>query len=47
MIEEAAGTSLYESKKLTVQKTIAKKEAKLRDINRVLHVVKYTFFYFC
>uniref|UniRef100_A0A8B9J099 Structural maintenance of chromosomes protein 2 n=1 Tax=Amazona collaria TaxID=241587 RepID=A0A8B9J099_9PSIT len=36
MIEEAAGTRLYESKKLTVQKTIAKKEAKLKEINRVL-----------
>ncbi|XP_065517264.1 structural maintenance of chromosomes protein 2 [Lathamus discolor] len=36
MIEEAAGTSLYESKKLNVQKTIAKKEAKLKEIDRVL-----------
>ncbi|XP_061224788.1 LOW QUALITY PROTEIN: structural maintenance of chromosomes protein 2 [Neopsephotus bourkii] len=36
MIEEAAGTSLYESKKLAVQKTIVKKEAKLKDINKAL-----------
>uniref|UniRef100_A0A8C6IY59 Structural maintenance of chromosomes protein 2 n=1 Tax=Melopsittacus undulatus TaxID=13146 RepID=A0A8C6IY59_MELUD len=36
MIEEAAGTSLYESKKLNVQRTIVKKEAKVKEINRVL-----------
>ncbi|XP_010017174.1 PREDICTED: structural maintenance of chromosomes protein 2 [Nestor notabilis] len=36
MIEEAAGTRMYESKKIAVQKTIEKKEAKLKEINRVL-----------
>lgn len=47
MIEEAAGTRMYECKKTAVQKTIEKKEAKLKDIQMVLHVGKYTFFYIC
>ncbi|NXO57529.1 SMC2 protein, partial [Aramus guarauna] len=37
MIEEAAGTRMYESKKTAVQKTIEKKEAKLKDIQTVLN----------
>ncbi|NWV14787.1 SMC2 protein, partial [Ptilonorhynchus violaceus] len=37
MIEEAAGTRMYECKKITVQKTIEKKEAKLKDIQTVLN----------
>ncbi|XP_037230207.1 structural maintenance of chromosomes protein 2 isoform X1 [Falco rusticolus] len=37
MIEEAAGTRMYESKKIGVQKTIMKKEAKLKDIETVLN----------
>ncbi|NXJ85801.1 SMC2 protein, partial [Trogon melanurus] len=36
MVEEAAGTRMYESKKITVQKTIEKKEAKLKNIQTVL-----------
>ncbi|NXY45070.1 SMC2 protein, partial [Ceuthmochares aereus] len=36
MIEEAAGTRMYECKKLSVQKTIQKKEAKLKDIQMLL-----------
>lgn len=36
MIEEASGTKMYESKKQTALKTIAKKEAKLADINTAL-----------
>ncbi|NXQ87786.1 SMC2 protein, partial [Nyctibius grandis] len=36
MIEEAAGTRMYECKKIAVQKTIEKKEAKLKDIKTVL-----------
>ncbi|NXY89084.1 SMC2 protein, partial [Alcedo cyanopectus] len=36
MIEEAAGTRMYECKKITVQKTIEKKEAKLQEIQKVL-----------
>lgn len=32
MIEEAAGTRMYECKKLAAQKTIEKKEAKLKEI---------------
>ncbi|NWR66826.1 SMC2 protein, partial [Bucorvus abyssinicus] len=36
MIEEAAGTRMYECKKITVQKTIAKKEVKLKEIQMVL-----------
>lgn len=35
MIEEAAGTKLYESKKETAQKTIEKKDAKLNEIDTV------------
>ena len=35
MIEEAAGTRLYESKKESAQKTIEKKDAKLREIDTV------------
>ncbi|CAN0308224.1 unnamed protein product [Bubo scandiacus] len=36
MIEEAAGTRMYECKKLNVQKTIQKKEIKLKQIQTVL-----------
>ncbi len=35
MIEEAAGTRLYESKKESAQKTIEKKDAKLKEIDSV------------
>ncbi|BFY99283.1 hypothetical protein BsWGS_02323 [Bradybaena similaris] len=37
MIEEAAGTRLYETKKEAAQKTIEKKDAKLREIDSVLN----------
>ncbi|XP_054034949.1 structural maintenance of chromosomes protein 2 [Dryobates pubescens] len=37
MIEEAAGTRMYESKKLLVQKAIEKKENKLKEIQMVLN----------
>ncbi|CAL1540842.1 unnamed protein product [Lymnaea stagnalis] len=37
MIEEAAGTRLYETKKEAAQKTIEKKDAKLREIDTVLN----------
>ncbi|XP_025896559.1 structural maintenance of chromosomes protein 2 isoform X1 [Nothoprocta perdicaria] len=36
MIEEAAGTRMYECKKIAAQKTIEKKEAKLKEIKRIL-----------
>ncbi|XP_063151049.1 structural maintenance of chromosomes protein 2 [Candoia aspera] len=36
MIEEAAGTRMYECKKLAAQKTIEKKEAKLKEICMIL-----------
>ncbi|NXP08052.1 SMC2 protein, partial [Thinocorus orbignyianus] len=36
MIEEAAGTRIYESKKLIAQKTIEKKDSKLEEIKKVL-----------
>lgn len=36
MIEEAAGTRLYETKKEAAQKTIEKKDSKLREIDTVL-----------
>lgn len=35
MIEEAAGTRMYENKKINAQKTIEKKDAKLRELNAV------------
>lgn len=35
MIEEAAGTRMYECKKIGAQKTIEKKEAKLKEIQTV------------
>ncbi|NXS82230.1 SMC2 protein, partial [Erpornis zantholeuca] len=37
MIEEAAGTRMYECKKIAVQKTIEKKESKLENIQMVLN----------
>ncbi|XP_018012651.2 structural maintenance of chromosomes protein 2, partial [Hyalella azteca] len=36
MIEEAAGTRMYEAKKQQAQKTIEKKDAKLKEINDIL-----------
>lgn len=35
MVEEAAGTSMYENKKLATLKTIEKKEVKLKETNSV------------
>lgn len=35
MVEEAAGTRMYEAKKQSAQKTIEKKDAKLRELNDV------------
>ena len=35
MIEEAAGTRMYESKRTAAQKTIGKKDAKLKEIETV------------
>ena len=46
MIEEATGTSMYEAKKESAQRTIEKKENKLAQINRVscfLHWISYSF----
>lgn len=37
MIEEAAGTRMYENKKQIAQKTIEKKEAKLKELNDVIN----------
>merc|ERR1719150_2254310 len=37
LIEEAAGTMFYENKKQAAQKTIEKKDAKLREINDILN----------
>ncbi|XP_059091946.1 structural maintenance of chromosomes protein 2-like [Tigriopus californicus] len=37
MIEEAAGTMMYESKKQQAQKTIEKKDSKLREITDILN----------
>lgn len=35
MVEEAAGTRMYEAKKQAAQKTIEKKDAKLKELNDV------------
>ena len=35
MIEESAGTRLYESKRENAEKTIEKKESKLREVDSV------------
>lgn len=45
MIEEAAGTRLYESKKEAAQKTIEKKDAKLREIDTVIIIYLRFLFY--
>uniref|UniRef100_A0A667X7R3 Structural maintenance of chromosomes protein n=1 Tax=Myripristis murdjan TaxID=586833 RepID=A0A667X7R3_9TELE len=39
MIEEAAGTRMYECKKISAQKTIEKKEAKLKEIQTVCQIL--------
>lgn len=39
MIEEAAGTRMYEYKKIAAQKTIEKKEAKLKEIKMVIKFI--------
>ncbi|XP_026725699.1 structural maintenance of chromosomes protein 2 [Trichoplusia ni] len=36
MVEEAAGTRMYESKKQAAEKTIEKKDAKLRELNEII-----------
>ena len=36
MIEEAAGTRMYEAKKQSALRTIEKKEAKVAEINRTM-----------
>ena len=43
MIEEAAGTRLYETKREAAQKTIEKKDAKLREMDSV----SFFIFIFC
>ena len=40
MIEEAAGTRMYESKRLSAQKTIDKKAIKLTEIDTVSCIVQ-------
>lgn len=36
MLEEAAGTGMYEAKKIAAQKLMAKKEDKLKSLNSML-----------
>ena len=43
MIEEAAGTRLYESKKEEAQRTMGKKDAKLKEIDTVCVIIDYFF----
>ena len=45
MIEEAAGTRMYESKRISAQKTIEKKASKLKEINTVSHCVLLCLYY--
>jgi chromosome segregation ATPase len=41
MVEEAAGTKMYETKKQETQKTIIKKDAKLKELNDVsFHIIR-------
>lgn len=47
MIEEAAGTRMYECKKISAQKTIEKKEAKLKEIQTVCSNVTFNVFPVC
>ena len=42
MIEEAAGTRMYESKRISAQKTIEKKASKLKEINTVSAHIMHT-----
>ncbi len=45
MIEEAVGTMMYETKKQQCQKTIEKKDNKLREINDVsAELITFQFF---
>lgn len=48
MIEEAAGTRMYESKKQTAQRTIEKKDHKLQEIDTVsiLYIIDLDIFRF-
>lgn len=43
MIEEAAGTRMYESKKQSAQRTIEKKDSKLQEIETVRSSFKFVF----
>lgn len=45
MLEEAAGTKLYESKKLSAEKTIGKKDMKLKEIDQVYGNTLYMYMY--
>jgi structural maintenance of chromosome 2 len=38
MIEEAAGTKMYETKKQNALKTIEKKDQKVAEINKVFYI---------
>lgn len=40
MVEEAAGTRMYETKKQAAEKTIERKDAKLRELNEVCTVLQ-------
>lgn len=45
MIEEAAGTRMYETKKQLAEKTIEKKDAKLKELNdvsRFISIVQFS-----
>lgn len=43
MLEEAAGTRMYESKKEAALRTLDKKQVKVEEINKVWHYVAQLF----
>ena len=43
MIEEAAGTTMYESKKQSALRTMEKKESKLSEFEKVISSFKFTY----
>ena len=51
MIEEAAGTRMYESKREAAQKTIEKKDSKLAEIDKVhtcmCHIMYCVLYLYC
>lgn len=43
MVEEAAGTGMYESKRDETQKLLKNKDTKMKEINSVIHTMLLAF----